>query len=51
MPLGSLLAGLAVEHLSLRAALLIIGSCYCVVTVTPMLGGPWREMDRPVQTP
>jgi len=51
MPLGSLLAGLAVEHFSLRTTLLIVGSCYCVITAIPMLGGPWRDMDRPVQTP
>jgi MFS transporter len=45
MPLGALLAGLAVDHLSLRAALLLIGGCYCAITLIPALGGPWREMD------
>jgi MFS family permease len=47
MPLGALLAGLAVDHLSLTATLLLIGSGYLLVTSIPLLGGPWREMDRP----
>lgn len=47
MPLGALLAGLAVEHLRLRPTLLIVGTCYLLVTLVPFGGGPWREMDRP----
>lgn len=45
MPLGSLIAGFAVDHLSLTATLIIVGSCYLVVTSIPLFGGPWREMD------
>jgi MFS family permease len=51
MPLGSLLAGLAVDHLSLRTTLIAVGSGYTLITLIPLLGGPWREMDHPGQTP
>jgi MFS family permease len=47
VPLGSLLAGLAVEHVGLRPTLVATGSLYVVITLTPLLGGPWRGMDRP----
>ena len=50
MPLGSLLAGLAVEHLDLRTTLIVVGTGYLLVTLLPSLGGPWREMDRVRQT-
>jgi MFS family permease len=46
MPLGSLLAGFAIDHLTLHGTLLLAGSCYCLITLIPALGGPWREMDR-----
>lgn len=45
MPLGSLGAGLAVAHVGLTATLVVIGVCYLLVTLTPLLGGPWREMS------
>lgn len=47
MPLGALLAGLAVQHLGLTATLIVVGGAYLLVTLTPLLGGPWRNMDRP----
>jgi MFS family permease len=50
MPVGSLLAGLAVEHISLRTTLIAVGTGYLLVTLIPSLGGPWREMDRVRQT-
>jgi MFS family permease len=46
MPLGSLLAGVAVERAGLRPTLVAVGTAYVVVTLTPLLGGPWRELDR-----
>ena len=45
MPIGALAAGFAVEHVGLTATLLALGCAYVVVTLTPLLGGPWREMD------
>lgn len=47
MPLGSLLAGLAVEHVGLRPTLLAAGTAYVLITLSPLLGGPWRGLDRP----
>lgn len=47
VPLGALLAGFSVEHLGLRPTLLATGATYLVVTLTPLLGGPWRGLDRP----
>lgn len=46
MPLGALAAGLAVEHVGLRPTLLATGAAYVVVTLSPLLGGPWRGLDR-----
>lgn len=46
MPLGSLLAGVAVERAGLRPTLVAVGTAYVVVTLTPLLGGPWRELER-----
>jgi MFS family permease len=47
VPLGALLAGFSVELVGLRTTLLAAGATYVVVTLTPLLGGPWRGMDRP----
>ncbi|MCW2679510.1 MAG: transporter [Frankiales bacterium] len=51
MPLGALLAGFAVEHAGLRPTLLAVGATYVLVTLSPLLGGPWRELDRPRPEP
>jgi MFS family permease len=47
MPLGSLVAGLAVEHGGLRPTLVAAGTAYVLITLTPLLGGPWRGLDQP----
>ena len=47
MPLGSLGAGLAVEHVGLHPTLVAAGTAYVLITLTPLLGGPWRGLDRP----
>jgi len=52
MPVGALLAGLAVEQVGLRPTLVAAGGLYLLMTLTPLLGGPWRGLDRPaVQQP
>jgi len=47
MPLGSLAAGFAVEHLGLRPTLFTVGTAYLLVALTPLLGGPWMSMNSP----
>ena len=47
MPIGALVAGFAIEQFGITATLVTIGSGYLLVTLTPLLGGPWRDMDRP----
>lgn len=47
MPLGSLVAGYAAEHLGVTVTLALFGFAYLLVTVVPLLGGPWRRMARP----
>jgi len=49
VPLGSLLGGFGVEHLGLSGALWLSGGLYFLVTLTPLRGGPWRTMERPIQ--
>lgn len=51
MPLGALGAGYAAEHLGLTATLVACGVAYLLVTLTPLLGGPWRQMGPPPETP
>ncbi|GAB6897419.1 MFS transporter [Kineosporia succinea] len=46
MPLGSLGAGFAVDHLGLRPTLLFIGVVYMVMTLQPARGGVWVGIDR-----
>ncbi|MGC5022517.1 MFS transporter [Micromonospora sp. DT47] len=47
MPLGALGAGLAADRFGTTATLLTVGTCYLLVVLTPLLGGPWRRMGRP----
>jgi MFS family permease len=47
MPIGALVAGVTVEHLGLTPTLLVLGSAYILVVLSPLLGGPWRHMERP----
>jgi len=49
MPLGSLAAGFAVEHLGLRPTLHAVGITYFVVVLTPLLGGSWKSMNAPTR--
>jgi MFS family permease len=46
MPLGTVLGGLAVEHVGLRATVLAAGAVYLLATLAPVLLPTWREMDR-----
>ena len=46
MPLGALGAGLAAERFGTTATLVVIGVLYLLATLTPLLGGVWRELDR-----
>ncbi|MBB5870285.1 MFS family permease [Allocatelliglobosispora scoriae] len=45
IPAGSLLGGLLVDLVSLRAGLLITGLIYLAVTLVPFFGKRWRRMD------
>ncbi|WFE92689.1 MFS transporter [Micromonospora sp. WMMD987] len=47
IPLGALAAGVAVDSFGTTPTLLAVGGCYLLVVLTPLLGGPWRTMDRP----
>jgi len=44
MPLGAVVAGLATEHVGLTATLTAAGATYLLLTLTPLLGGPWKDM-------
>ncbi|MEU4835522.1 MFS transporter [Streptosporangium sp. NPDC023615] len=47
MPLGSVGAGLAVTSFGATSTLTGMAICYLLVTLSPLLGGPWRSMRRP----
>ncbi|WP_407566720.1 MFS transporter [Polymorphospora sp. A560] len=47
MPVGSVGAGLAVNAFGTTATLVVAGCCYLLLSLTPLLGGPWRDMSRP----
>ena len=47
IPLGALAAGVAVDRFGTTPVLLTVGCCYLLVVLTPLLGGPWRTLDRP----
>ncbi len=46
IPLGALSAGFASEHVGTTPTLVVAGSAYFLVVLTPLLGGPWRTMGR-----
>lgn len=46
VPLGALGGGLAVERFGLTETLLTLGLIYLGLTLSPLLGGPWRELDK-----
>jgi MFS family permease len=45
MPIGSLLGGVAVERFGLLATLIVVAIAYAVVTLAPLVGRSWRELD------
>jgi 1,4-dihydroxy-2-naphthoate octaprenyltransferase len=45
IPLGMLLAGLAVERFSVSVTLFIIAACYLLVTTAQAFNSALREMD------
>jgi MFS family permease len=45
MPLGSMLGGVAVEQAGLLPTLLFVAGVYAVVTLAPLVGRSWRELD------
>lgn len=47
MPFGSLLAGLAADHLGLPTALWTTAGVYLVTTLAPFVFPVWKELDRP----
>ncbi|MGC4892649.1 MFS transporter [Micromonospora sp. DT31] len=47
MPVGALGAGLAADRFGPTPTLVAMGACYLLVVLTPLLGGPWRDMRRP----
>ncbi|SCG42684.1 MFS transporter [Micromonospora rifamycinica] len=48
IPLGALAAGVAADRFGTTPVLLTVGCCYLLVVLTPLLGGPWRTMNRPI---
>ncbi|MDG4794665.1 MFS transporter [Micromonospora sp. WMMD1082] len=46
VPLGALGAGFASEHAGTTVTLVVVGAGYLLVVLTPLLGGPWRSMNR-----
>ncbi|WGX97053.1 MFS transporter [Nocardioides sp. L-11A] len=46
MPLGGLLAGLAVTGTGLSAGLLLFGAAYLLTTMAPVLSPAWRTIDQ-----
>jgi MFS family permease len=46
-PLGMVVSGYAVEYFSVSLTLILIASCYLLVTVVQALNPALREMDRP----
>ncbi|SMQ70791.1 MFS transporter [Agreia sp. VKM Ac-1783] len=46
VPFGALLGGIAADTIGLNWAFGIIAIAYTAVTLTPLLGGSWRQMER-----
>lgn len=47
MPVGAFGAGLAADRFGTTATLVAVGTGYLLVVLTPLLGGPWRDLRRP----
>lgn len=46
IPLGGLLGGVAADGIGVTSAFGVVALLYTVVTLTPLLGGSWRLMER-----
>ncbi|KQS16443.1 MFS transporter [Frigoribacterium sp. Leaf186] len=46
IPAGALLGGVAADTIGLTVAFGIVAAVYTVVTLTPLTGGAWRQMER-----
>jgi MFS family permease len=46
VPFGALLGGIAADTIGLAVAFGLIAAAYTVATLTPLLGGSWRLMER-----
>jgi predicted MFS family arabinose efflux permease len=46
IPVGGLLAGLAADGVGVETTFTVVAVVYTVVTLTPLLGGSWRLMER-----
>ena len=46
VPFGALLGGIAADTIGLSWAFGIIAVVYTIVTLSPLLGGPWRLMEK-----
>jgi len=46
VPAGALLGGLAADTIGLTLAFGIVAAVYTLVTLTPLTGGTWRQMER-----
>jgi MFS family permease len=49
IPLGGLIAGIAADGLGVRIPFAGIAVLYTALTLTPLLGGAWRLMERPAR--
>ena len=46
IPLGGLLGGIAADGIGVTATFGVVAVVYTVVTLSPLLGGSWRLMER-----
>ncbi len=51
MPLGALLGGFAADTIGLGLSFGIIAILYTLVTLSPLTGGTWRQMESPEHAP
>jgi MFS family permease len=46
VPFGALLGGIAADTIGLTAAFAVVAVVYTLVTLSPLAGGSWRQMER-----
>jgi MFS family permease len=51
VPLGALLGGIAVDTIGFSVAFGVVAVLYTLVTLTPLTGGTWRQMERAPRRP